>query len=264
MTDNAALAAILDRRDAAGTEQLLGALVSGGVFVPTQANGSVMFLRGEDGEPVLPGYVSEVCCAELLPEAAAAVHCDALRLADIVAKTEVATLALFSRQGSARVPVPLLLRAMREQGRDAEGELIELSRSAHPAAVELRYAISEHIREFPAVRAVWIAHARWPDTGVESLLLHVAVDEEPKPSRSAKRLMALLLDGEEVLGEGDPAVSVVALNTRTHAEVIADLETRGLDTVRHDPATGQVEVISQEYDQAPAPAKKRWWQRRSR
>ena len=85
MTVNVILADILDR-DAAGTEaeQLLAALVDHGVFVPVRENGSVLFFRGEDGTPALPGYTSEACCAERLPEAAAAIHCDALRLLDIV------------------------------------------------------------------------------------------------------------------------------------------------------------------------------------
>jgi hypothetical protein len=69
----------------------------------------------------LSGYVSEACCAEQLPEAVGAVHCDALRLVDIVEQTGVAVLVLHSCKSWARVPVPLLQHTLRQRGRQAEG-----------------------------------------------------------------------------------------------------------------------------------------------
>jgi len=100
VTVNAALADILDRQAAATeAERLLAALVDGGVFVPVQEDGSVLFFQAEDGTPTLPGYVSEACCAERLPEAVATVHCDVLRLMDIAKQTGVAVLALHSDKG---------------------------------------------------------------------------------------------------------------------------------------------------------------------
>ncbi|MEU5595152.1 hypothetical protein [Streptomyces sp. NPDC020298] len=248
MTANVTLADILDR-DAAGTEaeRLLAALVDHGVFVPVRENGSVLFLRGEDGTPALPGYTSEACCAERLPEAAAAIHCDALRLLDIVERTGATALVLHSGQGWARVPAPLLHRTLRGRGRRAAGERLVLTWSTAPVAVALRDALARRVREFPAVRTAWVSQARWADTGVEHLMLHIAVDEQ-LPSASAQRLMETLLAGEVVLGEDDPKVGMLALNTVTHAASIAELESMGLDTVRCDHATGRVEVVSREYD----------------
>ncbi|MEU6085634.1 hypothetical protein ABZ865_02310 [Streptomyces sp. NPDC047085] len=248
MTINTALADILDR-GAAATEaqQLLAALADHGVFVPAQANGSVMFLRGEDGAPVLPGYVSEACCAEQLPEAAGSVHCDALRLMDISQQTGVGVLALHSATNWARVPMPLLAQTLRERGQQAGGQQLKLTWSTHPVAVALRDALSRRIRDFPAIRTVWVSQARRMETGFEHLMLHVAVDE-PLPSASAHRMMEALLGGEVVLGEESPQVGMIALNTTTHADTLAELERMGLDTVRSDPATGRVEVVSREFD----------------
>lgn len=243
MTANTALAALLDS-SSTDRDALLAALADHGVHVPVTENGSVMFLRSEDGSPALPGYVSEECCAELLPSADGAVQCDVLRLLDIAEQTSVEVLVLFSAGGWARVPLPLLRRALQQRGRDAAGERLKLSWSRHPAAVALRDAAVERIREFPAVRSVWISQARWLDTGVEHLMVHMAVDEE-LPSASSSRLM------EAMLGDGEdrrPQVGLLALHEATHAATIAELDTMGLDTVRADHATGRVDVLSREYD----------------
>ncbi|UXY25635.1 hypothetical protein [Streptomyces sp. HUAS TT20] len=252
MIVNTALADILDR-DAADREPdaLLAALVDHGVFVPVGENGSVLFLRSEDGTPAIPGYVSEACCAERLPQAAAAIHCDALRLLDIAERTGVEALAVHSVRGWARVPVPLVYRTLAGRGQQAGGERLKLSWSTHPVAVALRDALARRVREFPAVRTVWVSRARRLETGAEHLMLHIAVDE-PLPSSSAQRMTEILLAEDVVLGEDDPKVGMLAINTTGHAESIAELESMGLDTVRFDRATGRVDVISREYDAPPA------------
>ena len=249
---NAVLAELLDRQAAAAEpEALLGALVDHGLFVPVQDDGSVMFLLDEDGKPVLPGYVSEECRAELLPQAAGAVRCDVLRLLDIAENTGVAVLVPHSAHGWASVPVPLLYRTLQQRGWQAGGERLKLSWSKHPAAFALRDAVARRILEFPAIRTVWISKARWVDTGAEHLMLHVAVDEA-LPSESAQRLMEALLSGEVTLGPEDPKVGMIALNVDAHAASVAELEAVALDTVRLEPATGRVEVLSRRFDEPVA------------
>ena len=237
---NSALAAVLDAQSD-DNERLLAALVDRGVFVPVQASGSVLFAKGADGGPAIPGFVSEACCADQLPQAAGSVHCDVMRLLDIARQTGVEMLSLHSSGGWARVPVPLLRRTMRERGRDAAGERMQLRPSTHALAIALRQALVRRIAEFPAIRTVYVSNARWLDTGMENLMLHIAVDE-PIPSPSAKRLMDVLLAEEVVIGEEDPQLGSIALNTRTHAAHLAELEEMGLDPVR-------------------APRAKRWWRR---
>ncbi len=238
------MTALADLLDSSSTDHdaLLAALIDHGVYVPVADNGSVVFLRNEDGSPALPGYVSEECCADRLPSADGAVHCDVLRLLDIAAQTGVEVLMLFSTGGWARVPVPLLRRTLQERGRDAAGERMKLTWSRHPAAVALRNAAAERIREFPAVRTVWVSQVRWLDTGIEHLMVHMAVDEE-LPSPSADRLMTAVLPAED-----RPQVGLLALNTTTHAATITELDRMGLDTVRADHTTGRVDVLSREYD----------------
>ncbi|WP_424857753.1 hypothetical protein [Streptomyces sp. SAI-170] len=129
---------------------------------------------------------------------------------------------------------------------------MNLEWSTDPVAVALRDALARRIREFPAVRSVWVAQVRWRASGEEHLMLHVAVDEA-LPSASADRLMQTLLGEEVKLGRSGPKIGMLALNTTTHAETITQLDRRGLDTVRHDVESGRVQVISREYD-APSVA----------
>jgi hypothetical protein len=225
---------------------VLAALADFGLYVPVQQNGSVLFLKGEDGTPVLPGYVSEACCARWLPQAAA-VHCDAPRLLDIAKETGVAILIPHSVVGWARVPIPLLAQTLQQRGRSAAGERLKLSWSTHPVAVALRGALARRIGEFPAVCTAWVAQARWLDTGAENLMLYIAVDEQ-LPSTSAQALLRTLMSQDVELGSVDPQVGMIALNLSAHASSIAELDTMALDTVRRDPATGRIEVVSREFD----------------
>ena len=254
MTVNTALADVLDRQ-AAGTEPdaLLAALVDHGVHVPVDEDGNVVFLRDESGAPALPGYVSDACRARRLPESNASVHCDVLRLVDVSGQTGVPTLLLFAESGWARVPMALVLQALRRRGRQGQGERLKLTWTTRPLAVALRGVLSERVREHPAVRTVWISQARWLDTGMEQLMLHLEVDE-PLPSDSAQQLVeaALAQLGDQALS--DPGLGVIALHTAEHAATVAELERMGLDTIRFDRATGRVTIVSREFDPPPGEA----------
>jgi hypothetical protein len=108
------------------------------VVLEAVADGAVLFLADDEGAPALPGFVSEACCADRLPEAAGSVHCDALRLSDIVEQTGVEALMLHSYQGWARVPALLMHHTLQQRGRRAAGERLKLSRSTHRLALALR------------------------------------------------------------------------------------------------------------------------------
>lgn len=85
---HATLAAILDRgRPGEEGEVLLAAIIAGGVYIPVDGQGSVIFVGVDDSGPVLPGYVSDTCLRQWLPSSADAVLCDALRLIDIAEHT---------------------------------------------------------------------------------------------------------------------------------------------------------------------------------
>jgi hypothetical protein len=265
---NVRLAELLDSRadgHEPAPEAVLTALFAGGAFIPVTDTGSVMILPDDERPPTLLGFTDAELGAQLLP-AAGMVHCDTARLRDILEKTGVAVLGIRSENGQA-IFTEQVLRHWATYG---PGAKMTLEWSADPVAVALRDALVRRVREFPAVHSVWIAQVRWRTTGEEHLMLHVAVDED-LPSASAARLMQILLREDVELGQGHPKVAMLDLHTVTHAETVAQLDRQGLDTVRHDAESGQVLVISREFDDpsvapakdaAPQPrAKRRWFGR---
>jgi hypothetical protein len=245
---NTILADILDRDAAAAeSENLLAALADGGVYIPVNAEYSIIFMQVGD-VPALPGFVSEESCGRHLPNAAGTVHCDAPRLIDIGRQTKVASMVLYSTENWAKVPIALLAQTLAQRGHRTQGaQTLKLSWSTHPMAVALRDATRERLLDFPGIQTVWIAHALWLESGNDQLMLHIEVSDDAAPD-VAKRLMETLLSEDVPQTVDDPIVAMRVLNPATEAEAIREINAMGLDTVRADHATGRVEVISHEYD----------------
>jgi hypothetical protein len=243
---NEALAAIVERGHPADeADALLAALVDGGVFVPVNEEHGVVFVELGDA-PALPAYTSEAACRHWLPDAAGSVWCDAVRLLDIARHTGVQTMAVFADAQWASVPLPLIGDTLRERGvRTQVEQTLRLTWSTHPLAVALRGAFAARILAHPAVHTVWIADAQWLETGNEHLLVHIAVDEGAKPA--AKELLELVLAEDVPLGPDSPGVAMRVLEPADTATA-ADLDERGLDTIRANHATARVDVISREFD----------------
>ncbi|WP_331767015.1 hypothetical protein [Embleya sp. NBC_00896] len=264
-TLNAKLADILDR-GAEDTEEaeLLAAIVDFGVFVPVDDEGAVILVGADGGAVAIAGAVSSECLRERMPEAADAVHCDAVRLLDIARETPFETLTVYSTAGRAEVPLATVAETLRVRGTISQSDQsYTLTWSTHPLAVALRDAIGERLPEFPEIRTVWIAQARWAETGMTGLMLHVVVDEDA-PSGVGSQLMETLLAADVTLAEDDPGVGVRVLDPVAEADTIAELDALGLDTVRADPTDGQVTIVSREYGEpeAPTPPRpRRWWRR---
>lgn len=269
-TVNTALAGILDGFDTfdstdSGNDPLLAAVLDAGVFVPEDESGSVIYVD-EAGEPALPGYVSEECLAEQLPQAARAVHYDAMRLIDTLRRTGVEKVFVSSTGGWATLPADLLLRTLRQHGTRTRGDQsVVLRWSTHPLALALREGLRQRLLDFPGIGTVWIADARWDHSGVEQLLVHIAVGPDAAPD-AARRLMETLLAEHVTVGADDPVVAAISLDPVTEADRVRGLDAAGLDTVRADHALRRIEVVSREFDAAPPapagePRPRRWWRR---
>ncbi|BCJ39952.1 hypothetical protein GCM10010168_28110 [Actinoplanes ianthinogenes] len=239
------LAAVLDRgRPGDEADALLAALLAGGVFVPVSEGGKVQFIGDRDSGPMLPGYTSEACRQQWQPQAAGSVHCDAARLIDIHQATGVEKLALFATREWARLPLALVSHALIQQ--DPGGRSVMLTWSTHPVAVALRDAFAARILRHPQVRCVWIAHARWADTGQEHLMVQIAVDEGAQPVADA--LMKAVMAEDLADFSHDQHIAMMAL-TPGQGDYAADLDRKGLDTVRADHTANRVHVISRQFDQ---------------
>lgn len=244
-TPNTTLADILERDAATSeSEQLLAAIIDGGVFVPVNEGGSVIFVGVEGSGPTVPGYVSAEACLEQVPDADVATHCDVFRLLDIHQHTELSVLTVFSSTSWAKVPFPLLAGVLGERGRRLSApETVTLSWSTLPAAIALRGAFASRIRDFPGVDAVWLADAHWHANDLHQLMVHLAVADDA-PAGVDKQFMAAVLAENVTLGPTDPPVTTRALSPTRDAATIAELDRMGLDTVHVDRTTGQVHVTS--------------------
>ena len=248
-TENLALAEILNRDEAVHQgDRLLAAIVDFGVFVPVDEAHSVIFLQGTDGSPLLPGYASAAACTQALPQAQP-VLCDGARIQDIARQTGVEKLMVAASSDHwATVPVQLLLRVLGERGmQTAREQSVKLTRSAHPLAITLRGAMTRRILEFPGVEAIWIADAHWQETGLDNLLLHVALTPGTDPAQPARMLNSIFEHDLKVPGDA-PQLSIRTLDPTADAQFIAQLMRMGLDLVNANHKTGKVGVVSVEYD----------------
>jgi len=244
---NDELAAVLERGRAADEgDALLAALIDGGVHVPVDAQGSVVLIGVDDSGPAVPGYTSEASRERWLPGASGSVFCDALRLLDIAKETGLRHFVVFADQQWAKVPVGMVAATLRDRGMRTQGEqTLRLSWSRHPVAVALRGAFAARILAYPRVRAVWIAHARWIETGNEHLIVHVAVDEGEQAA--GRGLLETVLAEDVPLDAEAPRVALRIFQP-DEAEQVAELDGMGLDTIRADHAAGRVNVLSHEFD----------------
>ncbi|WP_407986591.1 hypothetical protein [Kitasatospora sp. CMC57] len=252
MTLDAALAELIARSDSdAAMAGVVRSLLAEGAFVPVHPDGSLYYLTHTDGTTALQ-ICATAAAVQHVDEASDTFYADALRLLEVVREIGARRLIATASDGwRVVVPASLLVRAVSEQGIPGTGQMLKLTWSTHPLAVALRNSVFRRLREFPEVHCVWVSQARWLDTGLEQLMLHMAVSDE-LPSAAAQRLMNVLLSEEITLGEGDPSFTMLALHRETHADAIADLDRMALDTVRIDHSTGRIELISREYDDPAA------------
>lgn len=92
---------------------------------------------------------------------------------------------------------------------------------------------------------MWIADARWIDSGDEQLMVYLAVDEGARPA--AQALLETVLAEDVPLSAEAPAVALQVLEP-DEADRAAELDGFGLDSVRPDHTAGRVQTVSQEFD----------------
>lgn len=245
---NVALAEILNRDEAVHAgDRLIAAIIDFGVFVPVNGEDKVVFLKGPDGSPLLPGYASAEVCVEKIPESHA-VLCDGARLQDIARQTGVEKLIVSTADHWATVPVPLIMQVLGSRGmQTAREQSVRLTRSAHPVAIALRDAMARRILEFPGVEAIWIADAQWQETGLRNLMLHFALTAGTDPAQPNRMLNTLFAHDVKMTADR-PQISIRTLDPKADADFIARLMRMGLDLVNANHRTGKVGVVSVDYD----------------
>ncbi|HEY3873536.1 MAG TPA: hypothetical protein VGM10_34585 [Actinocrinis sp.] len=246
--ENVVLAEILNRDEAVHQgDRLLAAIVDFGVFVPVGEADKVVFVKGSDGSPLLPGYTSAEVCAQAIPQSQP-VLCDGARIQDIARQTGVEKLMVATADHWAAVPTAMIMQVLHNRGmQTAREQSVRLTRSAHPLAIALRDAMRRRILEFPGVEAIWIADAHWQETGLTNLMLHVALTAGTDPAQPTRMLGAIFEHDVKVPGDA-PQVSIRTLDPKADAQFIARLMRMGLDLVNANHKTGKVGIVSVDYD----------------
>jgi hypothetical protein len=187
---NPKLADVLARRGE--PEEILGALVDGGILLVSDSEGSVLVGQMEDESVVLAGFTDP----ESYPgkaESEEFQHADAALLLEITRSGEVDALVINPEHENATL-IPLNdVRAFlvaRGMNLDESAE-VAFRPSEHELLEPLKEGISEALPRYPGVERVWISDVRM-QSGVEGIMLHVVIADDADPTLANELLQTAI------------------------------------------------------------------------
>jgi hypothetical protein len=187
---NPKLADALARRGA--PEEILGALVDGGILLVSNPDGSVLVGQLEDESVVLAGFTDP----ESHPGKAEGEnfqHADAALLLEIMRSGEVDALVI-NPEGENAMLVPLtdVQGFLVAQGMNLdESAEVAFRPSEHELVAPLTEEIAEVLPQYPGVERVWISDVRM-QSGVEGIMLHVVLAAGADPTLANELLQAAM------------------------------------------------------------------------
>jgi hypothetical protein len=175
-------------------EEILRALVDGGVLIVTNPDGSVLVGQLEDESVVLAAFTSPDKYAEK-PDAETFQQADAALLLEIARTGDVEALVVDPEgDDAALIPFSDVQGFLIAQGMSVEEDVeVAFRPSEHELVPSLKEGISARLGDFPAVQRVWISDVRMP-SGVEGIMLHVMVEEGADPQVANELLQATMED----------------------------------------------------------------------
>ena len=176
---NPKLAEVLAQRGE--PEELLRALVDGGVLIVTNPDGSVLVGQLEYETVALAAFTSPAAYSEK-SENEDFQHADAPLLLEIARSGEVQALVIDPESDDAAlVPLSDVQGYLVAQGVDIDENVeVAFRASEHELVPHLKEGIAERLPRYPAIERVWISDVRMP-SGVEGLMLHVVIAEDADP-----------------------------------------------------------------------------------
>jgi hypothetical protein len=187
---NPKLAEVLARRG--DPEEILGALVEGGILLVSDNEGSVLVGQLEDEGDVIAGFTHP---EEYSGRTARTQfrHADAALLLEITRQGEVDALVVNPENENAMI-VPVgdvrAFLAARGMTLDADTE-VAFRPSEHEFVTPLQAGIAEALPRCPGVERVWISDVRM-QSGLEGLMLHVVIAEDADPSVANELLQSAM------------------------------------------------------------------------
>lgn len=175
-------------------EEILRALVDGGVLIVTNPDGSVLVGQLEDESVVLAAFTSPDNYSEK-PENETFQQADAALLLEIARTGDVEALVVDPEgEDAALIPFSDVQGFLIAQGMSVDEDVeVAFRPSEHDLVPSLRDGIAARLDDFPVVERVWISDVRMP-SGVEGIMLHVMVQEGADPQVANELLQATMED----------------------------------------------------------------------
>jgi hypothetical protein len=175
-------------------EEILRALVDGGILIVTNPDGSVLVGQLEDESVALAAFTAPEAYSEK-PEAETFQQADAALLLEIARSGEVDALVVDPESDDAAlIPFSDIQGYLVTQGMGVDEDVeVAFRASEHELVPTLRDAIVARLPDYPPVERVWISDVRMP-SGVEGIMLHVAVAEGADPQLANELLQATMED----------------------------------------------------------------------
>jgi SseB protein N-terminal domain len=189
---NSKLADVLAQRGE--PEEILRALVDGGVLIVANPDGSVLVGQLEDESVVLAAFTSPDKYAEK-PGEETFQQADAALLLEIARTGDVDALVVDPEgDDAALIPFSDVQGYLIAQGMSVDEDVeVAFRPSEHELVPSLRDGIASRLADYPAVERVWISDVRMP-SGVEGIMLHVMVEEGADPQLANDLLQATMQD----------------------------------------------------------------------
>lgn len=187
---NPKLADVLTQRGE--PEDILRALVDGGVLIVTNPDGSVLVGQLEDGTVALAAFTSPAAYSRK-SDSEEFQHADAALLLEIARSGEVQALVIDPESDDAAlVPLGDVQGFLVSQGIDVDEDVeVAFRASEHELVPRLKDGIAARLPQYPAVERVWISDVRMP-SGVEGLMLHVVIAEGADPQLANELLQSTM------------------------------------------------------------------------
>jgi SseB protein N-terminal domain len=189
---NSKLADVLAQRGE--PEEILRALVDGGVLIVSNPDGSVLVGQLEDESVVLAAFTSPERYGDK-PENETFQQADAALLLEIARTGDVEALVVDPEgDDAALIPFSDIQGFLISQGMSVDEDLeVAFRPSEHELVPSLRDGIAARLPDYPAIERVWISDVRMP-SGVEGIMLHVMVEEGADPQVANDLLQATMED----------------------------------------------------------------------
>jgi hypothetical protein len=187
---NPKLAEVLAQRGE--PEEILRALVDGGVLIVSNPDGSVLVGQLEDESMVLAAFSSPDKYGNK-PDEETFQQADAALLLEVARSGDVDALVVDPEgDDAALIPFSDIQGYLIAQGMSVDEDVeVAFRPSEHELVPALRDGIASRLPDFPAIERVWISDVRMP-SGVEGIMLHVMVTEDADPQVANELLQATM------------------------------------------------------------------------